>query len=447
MARRNKAQTISLINAALSSGKVPSHLASNAQRVLQLLQKKPRISMLWLSASDPAPVLNKFLGDARLESGLQMPPIRFRQSDEDRIEIQLPDGSKTELPGSDPSSVLHLQPVFLTVYCSAPGLKNYDLMLMKVPGDVATGARAVNWAAGETDIVVWGTDHYTRNEDDIWAQAPERLQDHSYLTFMPMADGRYAPALNEIAADQDRLFHEVSHIEFDELGRIITGDLFKNMSRDLTAAIRAALDQGELMIASLEQAGALEVEEQTPKQEESVEQAPEATPQPALKAVSDTEETVQTESLTTDSSATVKTVEENVAPAATEKPADPTVEDAAEGDSVSTLPVLGDSDVQKLKSCVAQIKDFARKTAIQVESGEGTDDILGDVGDFFFSLNDIANDLETDTPIKSQLINTTGEAADLTQLLLIEDSAEASIEAIDLLQQTKFDLELILLSA
>lgn len=448
MPRRDRLQMISALQSALTSDKIPDTLSRTAERVLHYLQKKPRVSLLWYSAYDAEPVVNKLLGDGVMGEGLTLPPTRFRHGAEEKIQIQLPDGSKATFPGTDPMEVLAHQPVFLTIFTPAAGLRDFDLMLLNVPRDVATASRAVTWAAGETDIAIWCTEEYGPDEEQICAHIPEHMQDHSFLAFLPRS-GQHSPNYTKAAADPDRLFYTVAKIDYGFDNTVLNGELFTILARQLEAAQSAILDQAEVTISSLEKLGIgrrASAEEPGPttgpRTTKTIQKVLSVVTDPEVDDLTPTNDTSEPEQSkprsepepqAPEDTATDTPVQEETAPETVEEPV--------------VAPALDSQDVENLRACVSRIESFSRGVCAQLQNGESPDDLLIEISDIILNLNDVANDMVSDGPIKSRLINASGEAADLTQLLQVENSADATLEAVDLLHQAKFELELWLSAA
>lgn len=192
---------------ALGAERIPPRLYADAQKLLERLERPMRLTLFGLPGAGKSRVLNLLLGKEIVEEGDRMPTLELTYGDKPHSTCVLGDGRNYDLPYFDGTEIARMGSVFVSAEMPLPALKKISVMEI-VTTDPASLQRAVIWALDKTDIALWCTQDYGPHERSIWEAVPDKLKDNAMMLVTKAdilaAQGQFEariPALQNAAAE------------------------------------------------------------------------------------------------------------------------------------------------------------------------------------------------------------------------------------------------------
>ena len=393
-------------------------LKARAQSLLDQIERPVRLAIFGLPGSGKSQVMNFLAGADVLPKGARLPTLQLSYGAEAVAHCTLPDGSKRTLPMADMDAITTLSPVFIDATMPLPALKKISILEVNAGADKEGQRRAMAWAAKRSDMALWCTKAaFGRDEQAIWAQIPDALQDHAFL-LMTHADSEVVEEAHPGRLDHVR---SVAQDHFQKVLPIGTqtaisarnpdGSVDKEMLRSsggmavISGILRAvesgrqiARDQVDIFMRQIEVTPQPVVE--PPKAEAPKVVAPKAV---APEPVAEVEEPPQFDGL---------------GPASRDACMQAVAQLSAEGTMMAeALDSAGLEDAEIVDICVDSIVWLADFLA---ESGDAGDQVM------------------------SQLRETAMDAADLVQLIQLETSETLANDSVSVMVQVKQELQQML---
>lgn len=174
--------TLDQLTQTLSAGGFPDKLRAQATRLRDALSKPRRVTLMGPAGSEQTHVLNLLAGDEVLPVGLSLGTVRVSHGAHERTRLTLSDGSSLVLKGLPSVSTMGgVKPVLTEVEAPLPSLAKISLMELADAGEPAAQAKALSWAAKQTDIAIWCTRDFQPAELALWQTMPDHIQDHAMV--------------------------------------------------------------------------------------------------------------------------------------------------------------------------------------------------------------------------------------------------------------------------
>lgn len=202
------------IKEAIASGALSEPLRIRAEDILARIERPVRLSALGLPGSGKSMLMNLLLGADILPEGVRLPTMRLSHGNEAEAVCTLADGSTKTIPGADMEAIASLGAVYVEVKLPLPALTKLSMLEVVAGAEPNEQKRALLWAAKRTDIALWCTkDIFGRQEQDLWGNMPEDIQDHAFL-MLTRADalaarGELLNRLEEVKASGQDFFKQI----------------------------------------------------------------------------------------------------------------------------------------------------------------------------------------------------------------------------------------------
>ena len=175
-------QILDNLSAALAEGRFPDAVSEQAEKLCKKLAAPTRITLFGMPLMGKTGVLNLLAGSIVVPEGVDLGTIQVEHGPTDKTIVTLQDGQTLEMPGlPDPEKLGQLVPALTRIQSPLPALAKISLMELGQSTQTNGQARAISWAAKQTDIGIWCTESFLDLELSQWLTTPERLRDHSLL--------------------------------------------------------------------------------------------------------------------------------------------------------------------------------------------------------------------------------------------------------------------------
>ncbi len=197
------------LSAALAAGRFPDSVVPQAQTLCDTLTAPARITLLGMPGTGKTGVLNLLAGARVVPDPLELGTIRVEYGAGEETEITMASGESAKMDGlPNPASLEGIQPVLTRITAPLPALGKISLLEVGLGNDPTGQARAIKWAAKQTDIAIWCTTGFSDAEDALWQTTPDRMRDHGIMLYTKidqLGDARIA-TMNDL--------HHVAGAEF-----------------------------------------------------------------------------------------------------------------------------------------------------------------------------------------------------------------------------------------
>lgn len=167
--------------AALEEGRLAGPVRLRGEDLLEMLDRPPRLTLLGLPGAGKSRLLNLLLGSDVLPHGAALPTVSLSYGAQACAAVTLADGTCEVLEHANFAQIAAMPCVFIEAQLPLPALAKLSMMEVVAPEDQAQQQRALRWSASRTDIALWCTRSFEPRERDIWAAAPEAIQDHGFM--------------------------------------------------------------------------------------------------------------------------------------------------------------------------------------------------------------------------------------------------------------------------
>ncbi|MGC1488403.1 MAG: hypothetical protein WA784_11520 [Albidovulum sp.] len=259
--------TVQALDRAISSGAIPAKLQEQAKAVLAGMTKPVRLTVFGLPGSGKSSLMNLLLGKEVFAHGDRLPTTQITWGDVPKSSCTMADGSTQELDHFDTAKIASTAPIFVQTQMPLPALGKISLMEVVANGSPAELARALAWASNKTDVALWCSQSFGQTEQQLWDAAPDKMKDHAFLLLTKAdvlsASGSLNNTLSDVRDQSADQFKEILAIAtLDAIaargadGRIDKEKMTASGGRALIAAIlhevelgrQAAKDQAELLL-------------------------------------------------------------------------------------------------------------------------------------------------------------------------------------------------------
>ncbi len=445
MKRRSDEEIRIALETSLKSGTLPAKLKEQSQQAYNRITQPVRIAVMGLPKSGKTTLLNLLVGDTVIPIEAELPSYAIVRGETERAVCTLRDGSEKVFETIDIPEILAEGPVYISFEMDLPALEKISVLEVVMGPEVAHRRRAMAWAARRADIALWCSQEFTEDEFGLWTGMPDRIKDHAFLVVTKAdlfaQDGSLEERLGRMADFASDDFHGIFPVatlqaldarapdgSIDKARMVSSGGLplISAILKVVELGRQSAFDKAEMLLRQ-------SVEKTTPPTElpkelkeliaatskrkraereaaEAAARGEEAPKLPKAKIVS-ADEPPAAEPVAQEAPR-----EDKLRPETRELFQNVVSHVAERGAELSTqLPDLGDAAGETLLNEAIEIAQWLAD-CVSEQSGMG-DDVV-----------DSATDMALD-------------AADLLQLMQLEDGGDAASEALTVLLQLKRDLQ------
>lgn len=239
----------------IRQGNLPAAVQATAETLLRQLTQPVRLTLLGAPQSGKSTLANLLLAAPVMAPDLRMPTVQIVWGEVAACSCTLSDGSTRRFDHADMTAIAALAPALVTLELPLPALRKISILELASPTTAPEMQRALNWAAGRTDIAIWCTQRFGAAEQAIWASAPEPMRQHAFAVLTKadtLGDG-LTGTLTDLRdrAKVDDLFRHVLPVATHAAiaarradGSIDRDQLTRSGGRALIAAILREVDGG-----------------------------------------------------------------------------------------------------------------------------------------------------------------------------------------------------------
>lgn len=251
-ARVDKANALTGI---LSQGRIPDNLRPGAEALIARLTKPVRVTVFGFPGSGKSTLVNLLLGSQVLTDGDRLPTTQIAWGEEPKSRCTMSDGSTRDFAHVDTAEIAAQSSIFVTVELPLPALRK--ISVMEVVAHTADDVRrALHWATSRTDVAIWCSQKFNSPEQVLWGTATDEMKDHGFLA-VTKADELVALGVldNTLATLQERGAEEFNRVlpiaTLDAIaarrgdGSIDKDRLTRSGGRALIGAILREVDLGQ----------------------------------------------------------------------------------------------------------------------------------------------------------------------------------------------------------
>ena len=158
------------------------------KRLLRRLATPVRVTILGPKRSGKSTLLDLLAGRSVVPEDASPAAFDIQHGPVIESTITMPNGRSETIadwPDKHPDMAKAIQ---ISVTAPLDALKRMQLSEVQTDGDPSESATAFDWAARRTDMVLWCTQTFAREEADLWSQATEHLKDNSFLVITKADD-------------------------------------------------------------------------------------------------------------------------------------------------------------------------------------------------------------------------------------------------------------------
>jgi len=420
MTKPTKNELLKELRAALTSNVMPTNTTARTNRLVDRLESPLRVSVVGQVQTDRTAFLNKILQIDVFDPHQPIPPTRIAYGETDETLCTLGNGEIVTFNSRDHQEIRAKKVAFVEYRMPTPILKSMEFLSVAIPDIEGQAKRAVAWVAGQTDIMIWYTRHYTELEARLWEAVPEHIQDHSFLVFSDNS-GKKDP-MRFVTAQQNNaeLFTEILSIKFDENNIPDFNPLTQAITTHARRAEEATIAQAEVLLRTHEQFHF----------DKSI-----AKPKPKSAA----KDTKSAGTMPPNPAKPTKSAP--VLAASKPEPVSETQDNTAQG--------LSDNLRGALLNTISKISSLGQKLLGEHVNGAktATGDTFTEFSELIQEISDVAFEQNDTSDRGEQVLYVANEVLELLQLLKLEESDQSKIDALDIMNQTKIELELFAISA
>lgn len=486
------AETAQKLIGVLSEGRIPNHLRQRAEALVDRMTKPVRVTIFGFPGSGKSTLANLLLGSSVLNPKDRLPTVQIIRGDAAKSSCTLPDGSTVDFPHFNTAEIAAKSPIFVTAEMPLPALGKISVMEIVANGGPSELSRALAWAAGRTDISIWCTQNFGPSEQSVWKGATEDMKDHGFMVLTKADALARDGTLNSVVATlQQQGAEEFNRIlpvatldaiaarkadgtiDRDQLTRSGGRALISEILREVDLGLQAAVDQAEILLqrfpSKASPAPAAKVEE-TPKPasaatetvapvapEPEVASAPEPAVEPAAEAASAEAPRVSTRVRSRPAPempprpavmpVNILAVARNAQQAAKAAPETADVEEEVEAEGAEATPTvaaLSPATREAFEHAIDRLTQHGQKFAGDAAKGGAleADQLMRETARSVQWLSDyLSENGDVSDPVLSQLRSAAFDAADLLQLMQIENDTGAVGEFVSVAIQLRREME------
>ena len=167
----------------LGAQTLTGRVATQAEAIHNALTRPKRVTIMGPPKSGKSDLMALLAGNRVVGADVSLGTIRLVYGEQARTRMTLPDGSTQEMSGVPTAATLDggVVPIETTIEAPLPALKKVSLMRLAEANSLEDQVKAMHWAAGKSDIVIWCTHRFATVEKKMWLQMPERVRDQAFV--------------------------------------------------------------------------------------------------------------------------------------------------------------------------------------------------------------------------------------------------------------------------
>lgn len=450
------------LSAAIAAGKLPEAQAAKGQRLLHRLAQPVRVTVMGLPQSGKSSLVNLLLGGDVIPEGLTLPTTQFTQGDSPSVMLTLPDGSLKTAPHANLTKASALDPMFIEVKLPLPALGRISVLEIVAPATSIDMRRAMGWASKRTDIAVWCSSNFAVEEQALWATMPDEVKDHAFLLLtradVAQQNGHLEELMSRVTQTSADQFNKIMPIAIPMAleakqadGTVDKGvmqrsgglSLIQAILRQVDMGLRSTVDQAEMLLHPYRGAKPVAAKPVAAKPAP----APKAAPaKPVLASVPQQPKPEPAAEIAPSMAATTQRPAPVEVPKSTDAPAPAAKRPGFMPKTKKAVaPTASPQTCEAFDKAIAHLTIEGERLAQDLAMfGELTPKALMTASaETIMWLSDFLENLPIKgDPVLDRSRNTALDAADLVQLMQIENNDETSaMDALSLVIQLKHDLE------
>ncbi|CTQ33160.1 hypothetical protein [Jannaschia rubra] len=169
------------LDAALAAGVLPPDARAEAQALVARMDVPVRVVLMGPPRGGRSAVLNLLAGARVVPDGLRLPTLRLVAGSRRMARLTQADGRVETLSDPDPETLAARGAVFVEMTADLPALGRISLLEVVAGPDPEAQARAAAWAARRADIAIWCSRTFDAGEARVWRGLPAALRGHGIL--------------------------------------------------------------------------------------------------------------------------------------------------------------------------------------------------------------------------------------------------------------------------
>lgn len=167
----------------LDAQSLSTRVTKQAVAIHEVLTRPKRVTLMGPPKSGKYDLLALLAGKRVVDTEVTLGTITLVYGDQANTVMEMSDGTIQEINGvpSAKTFVTEVAPINTTIAVPLPALKKISLMRLAEANTFEDQVKAMTWAAGESDIVIWCTTRFGLAEKKMWAEMPERVRDHAFV--------------------------------------------------------------------------------------------------------------------------------------------------------------------------------------------------------------------------------------------------------------------------
>lgn len=240
---------------ALNQDGLPQEYFDWGNQLLRRLDKPVQVVVIGQPGSGKSSVIDMMLGQSVISRHAGHPIVEVCYGPETCVELEAADGRISRHAGTLP----HIAPAPNTVRMQQqlpdPALLNHNFVEITLNASPEQNHNIVQRAARHADIILWCSQGFTPEEQQLWAAVPDEKKDHSFLV-LTMADRQIMrgtltgllETLNDFAAEQFLGLYPLAAVQAitaQTAGQSVNSELWKSSGgRQLAGDVLKQIDLG-----------------------------------------------------------------------------------------------------------------------------------------------------------------------------------------------------------
>ncbi|MFV2033617.1 MAG: hypothetical protein ACC631_00650 [Halocynthiibacter sp.] len=212
------ADVLGQLERSLASGKLPTAAVAKGKHLLERLNSPVRVAIMGAPGSGKSQLLNLLAGRAIVPDNTILPTLELCWAKRSQTIFTYEDGTCETCDGIESGNLANTNATFVRLQTALPILERLSLLEVVTDGSPEGQAAAIDWAAKRADIALWCSQEFSPQERDLWSRVPDALKDHSFFV-LTKADLLLA---QDLLSDRIDELHETVADEFHSLVPVAT---------------------------------------------------------------------------------------------------------------------------------------------------------------------------------------------------------------------------------
>ncbi len=149
--------------------------------LLRRLSSPVRVTLFGDANAGKSTLINVLCGKTLIPPGLVKCPVSLTKGTLSKTIAVATNGERAEFDGVDLEAAAALEPAFIHIEVPLAALQDVSLLEMNIDLSNTDVATQMEWAVSRTDICLWCSRGFTKNDGALWKFIPDTLKDHAYL--------------------------------------------------------------------------------------------------------------------------------------------------------------------------------------------------------------------------------------------------------------------------